>query len=226
VRARLVAPAALLAVLSLAGCGRGTSSSSTAGTLPVGASSSTTDTDTDTDTTAPASGTSRTSTVASARLSPTRGYGTYEACQGRCTGSVPTALRRPLHLPATDGGPCPITINVGGPVSPRELSAGVGFHRVAGSPWLAAQITWVAAGSYTGPVLIRGASLDGDAIGFGTSATPYDELQLLDAGRAAPRVAGNGRAWVTSTRIPSGGCYAYQADGTGFSEVVVFRAVG
>jgi hypothetical protein len=38
-------------------------------------------------------------------------------------------------------------------------------------------------------------------------------------------VGGNGRAWVTYTRIRSAGCYAYQVDGTGFSEIVVFRAV-
>jgi hypothetical protein len=31
---------------------------------------------------------------------------------------------------------------------------------------------------------------------------------------------------VTYTRIRAGGCYAYQVDGTGISEVVVFRAVG
>jgi hypothetical protein len=80
--------------------------------------------------------------------------------------------------------------------------------------------------TYTGPVLIRGEMLGGGALGFGSGATPYDELQLLDAGKGAPHVAGGGRAWVTSTRIRSGGCYAYQVDGTGFSGVVVFRAVG
>jgi hypothetical protein len=96
---------------------------------------------------------------------------------------------------------------------------------VSGSQWLAASVTWVAAATYTGPVLIRGEMLGGGALGFGTGATPYDELQLLDAGKGAPHVAGGGRAWVTTTRIRSGGCYAYQVDGTGFSEAVVFRAV-
>ena len=139
---------------------------------------------------------------------------------------MPAALRRPLDLPADDGGPCPITIHVNGPVSPQEISAGVGFRRVSGSQWLAARVTWVAAAAYTGPVLIRGAMLGGGALGFGAGATPYDELQLLDAGRGAPQVAGGGRAWVTYTRIRAGGCYAYQVDGTGSSEVVVFRAVG
>jgi hypothetical protein len=163
--------------------------------------------------------------AAPAGLTQTAGYATYEHCQGTCTGSVPAALRRPLKLPTDDGGPCPITINSQGPVSPRELSAGVGFHSVSGSQWLEAQVTWIAVGGYTGPLLIRGQMLGGGAVGFGAGAVPYDELQLLDAGQGAPRVTGNGRAWTTDTRIRSAGCYAYQVDGTSFSEVVVFRAV-
>jgi hypothetical protein len=158
-------------------------------------------------------------------LTPTAGYATYERCQGTCTGSVPASLRRPLNLPSADGGPCPITINPHGPLSPRELPAGVGFHGVSGSQWPEAEVTWTAVGGYTGPVLIRGEMLGGGGLGFGTGAVPYDELQLLDAGQGAPRVTGDGRAWITYTRIRSGGCYAYQVDGTGFSEVVVFRAV-
>lgn len=160
-----------------------------------------------------------------AGLTRTAGYATYERCQGTCTGAVPASLRRPLSLPSDDGGPCPITINPRGPVSPRELPAGVGFHGVRGTQWLEAQVTWTAVGGYAGPLLIRGAMVGGGPLGFGIVAVPYDELQLLDAGRGAPRVTGGGRAWITHTRIRSGGCYAYQVDGISFSEVVVFRAV-
>jgi hypothetical protein len=163
--------------------------------------------------------------TAPAGLTPTAGYATYERCQGTCTGAVPASLRRPLDLPSDDGGPCPITINPHGPVSLRELPAGVGFHAVSGSQWLEAQVTWTAVGGYVGPLLIRGEMLGGGALGFGTGTVPYDELQLLDAGQGAPRVTGGGRAWIAATRIRSGGCYAYQVDGTGFREVVVFRAV-
>jgi hypothetical protein len=175
VRTGLVAPAAVLAVLALVGCGAGAPDSSTAGDVSTRAVTTITD--------SPAPGGSQTATEASPRASA-------------------------------------------GPVGPRQISAGVGFHTVPGSAWLGAQVTWVAAGSYRGPILIRGARLGGGALGFGSGARPYDELQLLDAGRGAPAVAGNGRAWVTYTRIPSAGCYAYQVDGTTFSEVVVFRAVG
>lgn len=236
-----VAPAALLAMLGLAACSAGSSGTSSRAThsspSTTAAATSTADAPTATTATTPAHSThaaggrgdgraKQSSPATPAGLTATAGYTTYELCQGTCAGSVPAGLRRPLDLPADDGGPCPITIQAHGPVSPREISAGVGFHRVPGSRWLAASVTWAAAPTYTGPVLIRGEMLGGGALGFGTGATPYDELQLLDPGRGAPRVAGGGRAWVTSTRIRSGGCYAYQVDGTDFSEVVVFRAVG
>jgi hypothetical protein len=162
--------------------------------------------------------------AAPAGLTPTTGYGTYEHCQGTCTGAVPAALRRPLKLPPADGGPCPITLNAQ-PASTGTASAGVGFRRVSGSPWLIAEAIWRVPHSYAGPLLIRGAMLGGGALGFGTGVIPYDELQLLDAGQAAPRVAGGGRAWITYTRVRSAGCYGYQVDGTSFSEVLVFRAV-
>jgi hypothetical protein len=223
VRIRLAAPAALLALLALAGCGSETSASSSAG--PAATSSSSAG-DAPTATGGTTTGTSTASSAPADTLAHAKGYATYEACPGACTGSVPASLRRPLHLPAQDAGPCPITIHVAGPVGPRQLSAAVGFHRVPGSSWLSAQVTWIAAGTYTGPVLIRGGQIGGGALGFGTGARPYDELQLLGAGRGAPRVAAHGRAWITYTRIPSAGCYAYQVDGTSFSEVVVFRAVG
>lgn len=162
--------------------------------------------------------------AAPAGLSQTAGYGTYEACQGTCTGAVPAALRRHLKLPSADGGPCPITLKAQ-PASPQELPAGLGFHSVSGSEWRRTEVTWTVPGSYTGPLLIRGGMVGGGALGFGTGAVPYDELQLLDAGRGTPPVAGGGRAWITYTRVRSGGCYAYQVDGTSFSELVVFRAI-
>jgi hypothetical protein len=221
---------------SAAGAGTGTS---TAGT-GTGASAGATGTSSATSTSAVTSVTSSTSgaqpghsrgkhggndlPAAPAGLAQTTGYGSYEGCQGTCTGAVPAALRRPLKLPSADGGPCPITIQAQ-PASPRVLPAGLGFHSVSGSQWLTAEVTWNVPGSYTGPLLIRGALIGGGPLGFGTGAVPYDELQLLDAGQGAPRVAGGGRAWITHSRVRAGGCYAYQVDGTSFSETVVFRAV-
>jgi hypothetical protein len=162
--------------------------------------------------------------ASSATLRPSRGYGTYELCQGRCTGGVPSALHRPLRLPTPDGGPCPVTVHPSGPVTPSS-STEVGFAQITGSSWLGAEVTWTAHSSYTGPVLIRGGELGGGPLGFGEGRIPYDSLQLLDAGRVSPRVPAGGRAWTTYTRIRAAGCYAYQVDGTNFTESIVFRAV-
>ena len=96
-----------------------------------------------------------------------------------------------------------------------------------GSIWKAARVTWVAAGGYPGPVLIRGRQVGGSgAVGFGEGRTPYDELQLLAQGSGAPSVSGQGRAWLSFTRLRRAGCYAYQVDGTSFSYAIVFRASG
>lgn len=87
-------------------------------------------------------------------------------------------------------------------------------------------MTWVSARSYIGPVLIRGRQLGGPGVvGFGEGRTPYDELQLLASGTGAPSVAGQGRAWLSFTRVRGAGCFAYQVDGTSFSSVVVFKAL-
>ncbi len=92
-----------------------------------------------------------------------------------------------------------------------------------GDSWRGARVTWHASPIYSGPVLIRGRQLGGaGAVGFGEGHMPYDELQLLDSGQGAPR--GPGRWWLTFTRVEHPGCYAYQVDGTSFSEVIAFRA--
>jgi len=235
-------------VLGLAGCGANASisatSSSSAASSPVTTATSTSLATAGTSSSPATAGTSTSSSrtrsahrqtpkrhhdggapVAPAGLAPTMGYGTYELCQGVCTGSVPPSLRRPLQLPADDGGPCPVTLRTSGPVFP-STGTQVGMGSFTGSPWLGTRVTWAANASYTGPILIRGGEIGGTgALGFGSGSRPYDELQLLDAGRQAPPVVNGGRAWLSYTRVRSSGCYAYQVDGTSFSEVIVFRAI-
>jgi hypothetical protein len=158
--------------------------------------------------------------AAPAGLAQTVGYGTYELCQGSCSGSVPAALRRALKLP----GSCASSA-AAGPVRPVGATQ-LTVQPFIGSSWLAGRVTWSAAGSYTGPVLIRGRELGGSgAVGFGEGRTPYDELQLLTSGQGAPSVPGGGRSWLSYTRVRSPGCYAYQVDGTSFSSVIAFRVV-
>jgi hypothetical protein len=88
-------------------------------------------------------------------------------------------------------------------------------------------VTWLASSSYVDPVLIRGRQLGGPgAVGFGEGHVPYDELQLLAPAQGAAIPRGSGREWPTFTRVKGPGCYAYQIDGTSFTEVIVFRAAG
>jgi hypothetical protein len=216
---RLAGAVALLMLLGLAGCGATASTSTSASSSPASSSPASSSA-------APPATTSASSSTSTAshRLAPATGYATYERCAGTCTGAVPATLRRPLHLPSADGGPCPVTLTVDGPVSAGTRTE-VGFQSDGDSPWQQAQVTWTASGAYAGPVLIRGGEVGGGGMGFGEAATPYDELQLLDAGEGAPRVPDGGRAWLTDTRVQSSGCYAYQVDGTTFSEVIVFRGI-
>jgi hypothetical protein len=155
-------------------------------------------------------------------LRQTTGYATYELCASGCSGAVPPSLRRPLHLPQlSPGATCPVS-QPSGPVAP----GGTGPLRIESfiaSSWSGGRVTWTASPSYGGPVLIRGRQLGGSgAVGFGEGHVPYDELQLLSSGQGSP--GGRGRAWLTIIRVQGPGCYAYQVDGTGFSEVIVFSA--
>jgi hypothetical protein len=157
-------------------------------------------------------------------LRPTAGYATYELCSSQCSGGVPDSLRRALHLPQLGpGASCPSSTPTG-PVKPLGGTQ-VTLAPFIASSWRGARVTWLASSSYQGPVLIRGRRLGATgAVGFGEGHLPYDELQLLTPGVATPR--GTGREWPSFTRLKAPGCYAYQVDGTSFSEVVVFRAAG
>lgn len=154
------------------------------------------------------------------------GYVTYELCAGACSGAVPGSLRRALHLPQLGAGSsCPVSAG-SGPVKP-EGSSQLAVMPFVGSAWEGARVAWTSSADYTGPVLIRGRQLGGSgAVGFGEGHVPYDELQLLASGQQAPPAPGGGRSWLTFTRVRGPGCYADQVDGTNFSSVIVFRAVG
>jgi hypothetical protein len=93
------------------------------------------------------------------------------------------------------------------------------------SAWEGGRVTWVAAATYTGPLLIRGGQVGGaGTVGFGEGHVPVDELQLLTASTTSSGEPPGVREWPSFTRMRSPGCYAYQVDGTDFSEVIVFQA--
>lgn len=122
----------------------------------------------------------------------------------------------PVYPIIGDGG----TLSFNYPPSNRSGSV------FAGSEWGGQKVLWVASASYSGPVLIRGRQLGGPhAIGFGQDAVPVAAMQLLTAGATSPGEPPGWREWPSYTRLRSGGCYAYQVDGTSFSTVIVFRAL-
>lgn len=153
------------------------------------------------------------------------------------------AVRRPLQIPALKlGGPCPRTegrptdpafgLAVGnGPVYatlPFIGAANLDPRRPLADGWYGTKVIWLISPNYDGPVLIRGHQIDGSGgmrfIG-GETAEQGSELRLVGVGGVAADAPG-WNFWTSGISVPTTGCYAYQVDGTDFSEVVVFEAVG
>jgi hypothetical protein len=173
------------------------------------------------------------------------------ACISGFTGSVPAALRRPLHLPALVHGRCPthrarvVAPHVAaaegpGPVYPVIADpagpSGVltfayppppGSYR-AGTGFGGQKVLWIGAPGYRGPVLIRGGQLGGhNPVKFdGGTPVYFPELQVPpQSQRGLGDLPGHGwREWSSGTDLRAPGCYAWQIDGTAFSYTVVFRA--
>ncbi len=137
------------------------------------------------------------------------------------TGVSASMLGRGLpHMPAVGNGPAYV-LAVGG--APAGVLRVMGGYRDA-QGWVGQKSPWLVAPSYRGPVLIRGARVDAAgemrfALGFG---------QHLRSLRLAARAGVQPNGWraipsVTLVRRP--GCYAYQVDGTSFSQIIVIRVV-
>lgn len=81
----------------------------------------------------------------------------------------------------------------------------------------------VLATALSGPVLVRGRRLGADdRIAFGEEPSLTDPQ--LPPGPTIDGAHG-WREWPGGTFLRSLGCYAWQVDGAGFSDVVVFEAV-
>lgn len=158
------------------------------------------------------------------------------------------ALHRPLHVPRIDpGSTCPVSaassVDLGaegvrmlpgrGPAYPNfggggsvleffwpALPTQVDFY---GSGWSGNKVLWWVAGTYHGPVLIRGHQADGtDLVRFDRGKPPAAEIRIAPGAGYAPWKGARDRPSFTRVRRP--GCYAYQIDGTTFSRVIVFEA--
>lgn len=151
-----------------------------------------------------------------------------------------TPIRRPLHLTRlAAGAPCqqsPVhTVSpdgvaaIGdGPVYAGSVQPDGLYHLYRGPDyteggWRNVEVQWLVSPDYTGPVLVRGLQLDEpDELGFDIGPTPISELHL----QGGTPATGGWRTWTMQTRVHGPGCYAYQVDGTNFSETIVFRVIG
>jgi hypothetical protein len=156
-------------------------------------------------------------------------------------GPIPAALKHRMHFPVLRPGQrCPASR--GTPFNTSQfggIALGTGPVRViAGSnrrgiadlinhtstpPWLALKTLWFSLPAYQGPFIIRATRLGRPGpVALGESAgmmplviPPGPTLNNFFGYRTVP-----GGLWVRSP-----GCYAWQVDGLGFSEIIVVRAV-
>lgn len=161
------------------------------------------------------------------------------------TYAIPQRLDRPLHLPRIQPGqPCPTThghkvdfrafggfsLGTAGPVHPIIAAPLIPLrHGVAvadrADNWYSVKTLWYALKKYQGPLLIRGARLDGPgSVTFGGAHTLGF---LADGGTAAGKRGSVGmRSWPGGTWVREPGCYGFQIGGSGFSDVLVLSIRG
>jgi hypothetical protein len=91
--------------------------------------------------------------------------------------------------------------------------------------WRGQKTPWFIARTYAGPLLIRGARIDG--VGPIRFAKVYGQhlRELRFAAGENNGVEGRWRFLASSSLFRVKGCYAFQVDGTTFSRVVTMRVV-
>ncbi|HKP54925.1 MAG TPA: hypothetical protein VJ183_20005 [Chloroflexia bacterium] len=90
--------------------------------------------------------------------------------------------------------------------------------------WFYHKVLWLGSPDFEGPMLVRGGQIDGpNELRFGDGANPSNELKLTTADKHVPGLGWTD--WPTQTRIRSEGRYAFQVDATGFTEIIIFKAV-
>ena len=128
---------------------------------------------------------------------------------------------RALNFPSIPpGGVCPVSPVQQFASPPGQKLPGYGYG--PGPLFLSGQTEWysgvaslfMVAPSYGGRIMIRGRQLDG------SNGLPFQD-QSNGRITIEPAAAGSWR-WVGDMILGPPGCYAIQADGTNFSEVIVF----
>ena len=157
-------------------------------------------------------------------------------------------LSRPLHFPALQpGSSCPassgetvhngyfngvalgsglVRVLIGNRGDLRRGQVDVGTTKSVG--WGALETLWFSTPSYEGPFVVRGRRLGGvsrievqpgnDGLGPGSGPLIVSSGPTLNTRNGYRTVPGS--TWVTSP-----GCYAWQVDGSSFSEIIVMNAV-
>jgi hypothetical protein len=152
----------------------------------------------------------------------------------------------PLKLPRVGPGQsCPVSTprNLGPQIGPGKGSGPVfvfGADAVLSDPASSNKIVWASDPSYSGPIRIRGARIDGagqllldtyDNRWRGAPVKTVDgtglvpELDLLESHSSFPNVPTGWRMWPSGTYVSLPGCYAWQVDGVGFTELIIFHSL-
>jgi hypothetical protein len=166
-----------------------------------------------------------------------------EAAASPTVNSSPTdgfaSLARALRLPVLAAGEaCPRTSGRqisdafgpafgDGPVYPVFGSDENVIQPLAIDGGYRATVLWVSDATYQGPVLIRGAQIDGaGVIKFAAEESPStsSDLRLLHASVTSEGEPAGWREWPSYTDVAGSGCYAYQVDGTFGTTVIAFSA--
>jgi hypothetical protein len=168
------------------------------------------------------------------------------ANRGEDVNAEQSTLRRELHLrPLSPGDECPrtpggrraprVAITLGdGPAypvlgmsAPPPRPAGVASLRddIRRGGWYWHKTLWAVDKRYRGPLLIRGARIDRTGpVRFGIGDVEVGDYQVLsELGMPAEQQV-RWRYGASSTLVRGPGCYAFQVDGTNFSDVIVFAA--
>jgi hypothetical protein len=170
---------------------------------------------------------------------------------------IPAALGRPLHLPKFAAGlPCPVsaakTYPKGAGFSDPYIAVGPGPFTLTGNGtvpvdftpaandeflgtgWPGMKVIWRVDPEYIGPVLLRGARLDGPGqlrfgsytgtVGQGTPpGASFQAQAYAELGYPGQDSTPSPTTYPSDIRVQTPGCYGLQVDGTNFSEVITFE---
>ena len=173
--------------------------------------------------------------------------GKPDATSGQSSTSVFATLSGvPPKVPRlVSGQPCPLS-------KPTQLGPHLGMGLGSGPVYVFSgqivqsdtahpnKVAWAADPSYSGPIRIRGGRVDGtgqllldsfDNRWPGAAVKTIDgsklmpELDLLESHSTFPNVPVGWRMWPSGTYIATPGCYAWQVDGIGFTELITFHSL-